>query len=270
MLQERCLREHRAEHSIPGVLAGGEYQLFVCRLCKAGVGPSRKYYGLLNTNPEYKNKTAVWTYKQTNGKTWFSFVLPEAIKHLVKGNIDESQFNVIRNYPLKAARAKYANFTKLAIVRHPLQRLVSAYYQRVVYFNKNNPMPFHEFIERKVLSGGTDDMHWMEYFRSCAFCHLDYDFVLKLETINEDLPEANKHLGIDPNYQFPVDHVNPKFHESDRISAYKYDDILQKFEREHPGLFEKVLQKYKADMDTFGYVWENHRSGCLYREGHCC
>ena len=130
-------------------------------------------------------------------------------------------------------------------------------------------MPFCEFIERKVLNGGTDDMHWMEYFRSCAFCHLDYDFVLKLETINEDLPEANKHLGIDPNYQFPVNHVNPTIHKSDPISAYKYDDILQKFERDHPKLFQKVLRKYKADMVTFGYVWENHRSGCLYREGQC-
>ncbi len=272
MLHERCRTENRpaSEYRIPGVLAGGDYQLFVCRLCKAGVGPSRTYYGRLNSNPQYRNQTAVWLYEETAGKVRFSFVLPETLKHLEKGNLDETQFNVIRDYPLKAARTKYANFTKLAIVRHPLQRLVSAYYQRVVHFNKKDPMPFHKFIHRTVLNGRTDDIHWMDYFASCAFCHLNYHFVLKLEMINEDLPEVNKFLGIDPDYRFPVDHVNPNFLASDPLSRYKYDDILRTFEKEHPYLFKRVLQKYKPDMDTFGYVWENHRSACLYREGGCC
>ena len=53
-------------------------------------------------------------------------------------------------------------------------------------------------------------------------------------------------------------------------SSFKYDDILQTMQREHPQLFQYVLDTYKLDMEMFGYSWQRNTSVCLQQGDQCC
>ncbi|XP_052743869.1 carbohydrate sulfotransferase 11 isoform X2 [Bicyclus anynana] len=146
-------------------------------------------------------------------------------------------FNLMANYtaafldrtkevPLELARKKYArptvemirkaqgdSFTFL-IVRHPLERLASAYNDKIVHawpksfhdqmgrriikkYRKaaTKPVPterypvFEEFVsyvldEAKVKR--TLDMHWTPYSDFCTPCKFNFDVILKFETLDED------------------------------------------------------------------------------------
>ncbi len=248
--------------TLPALLIGGRQRLLQCSIYKAGVGSSTAYYGELNTNPKYHNRTAFWS-SDSNGNV--RFLLPELLRsELTSTGIDLSQFNHIRWLPIKHVTSRFGEYRKILLVRHPLQRLVSAYYQRVVLYNRSTP--FHHFVRLQVLPPG-GDAHWADYHTACAYCDLKYDYILKLENVNAHLPLVNREVGIDPNYRFPVAHVNPNIKPH---SNNKYTDILKTLETEHPTLFQGVLKKYQTDMELFGYTWDGHVSGCRYKTRACC
>ncbi|XP_013187507.1 carbohydrate sulfotransferase 11 isoform X1 [Amyelois transitella] len=148
-------------------------------------------------------------------------------------------FNLMANYTaafldktrvvlLELARKKYARPTvemikkaqadsiTFLIVRHPLERLASAYNDKIVHAW---PKSFHDKMGqriikkyRKLLSGDEPapkerypvfeefvayvldewkakrmlDMHWTPYSRFCTPCKFNFDVILKFETLDED------------------------------------------------------------------------------------
>ncbi|XP_026321132.1 carbohydrate sulfotransferase 11 isoform X1 [Hyposmocoma kahamanoa] len=148
-------------------------------------------------------------------------------------------FNLMANYtaafldktkdvPLELARKKYARPTvemikkaqldsiSFLIVRHPLERLASAYNDKIVHAW---PMSFHDKMGsrivkkyRKQVNGRPSppdpkyplfeefvkyvldeakskkplDMHWTPYNEFCTPCKFNFDVILKFETLDED------------------------------------------------------------------------------------
>ncbi|XP_067260878.1 carbohydrate sulfotransferase 12-like [Chanodichthys erythropterus] len=132
---------------------------------------------------------------------------------------------------------KVKNYTKFLFVRDPFVRLISAfrdkfakpdeYFYRTYgstmlqrYANISTPpdsareafaagirLSFTHFIQY-LLDPQTEkerpfNEHWQQMYRLCHPCQIDYDFVGKLETLDEDTEHLLKILGLEKYIHFP-------------------------------------------------------------------
>lgn len=116
------------------------------------------------------------------------------------------------------------NYTSFLIVRHPFERLLSAYrdkiestryityqtigrhiiwrYRQDVVQRKAYKPPYPTFEEfvRYILDHQNDeqvDMHWVPINSFCTPCLVNFDFILKFDTLQEDQSYLIKHLKLE-------------------------------------------------------------------------
>ena len=150
----------------------------------------------------------------------FNADLPESKKWLKEYGARENE--AFRKYPVpeteKDRRKALESATKFLVVRHPVDRLVSSYLDKVADTSKEPNLlkhrdvknailksagrkpelgtvpTFPEFIdyvleETKNLDSPRDwkgVMTWKSYFSKCLPCDVKYDVIMKLETHTED------------------------------------------------------------------------------------
>ncbi|XP_077970721.1 carbohydrate sulfotransferase 11-like isoform X4 [Styela clava] len=113
-------------------------------------------------------------------------------------------------------------------VREPLERVVSAYIDKILpegsvteyyitlsekihaefaksknteYFQPGRAS-FEEFVDSILSNPKQVDAHWRSYSDICDPCHIQYDYIAKLETIALDSEYLGKKLGINNNLLF--------------------------------------------------------------------
>jgi len=150
---------------------------------------------------------------------------------------------------------EWEDYIKIATVRNPWDRLVSFYHFRP---EKNSPhssiswdLSFHDFIMNPPNWRGTsigrppDDRptETQKGFVTDEKGNLLVDYVIKMETMNEDLPNiVDKHWEFDKiDYEL---HLNTTSHKP--YWEY-YTDKTR----------EKVAELFKEDIDMFGYEFKN-------------
>ncbi|XP_018011504.1 carbohydrate sulfotransferase 11-like isoform X1 [Hyalella azteca] len=162
------------------------------------------------------------------------------------------------------------SFTKILTVRHPFARLVSAYRNKAepcinetTCYVKTRNIPlspkalFKDFAEYlietvKVPVLADDaayqsfDLHWIPYFLNCKVCDLSYEYIVKMETWNDDL-----------SYLLPKYHIE--------YVEKAYGDILnssdvsfQYFKTLPESLVLKLYEIYKIDFELFGYSLDGY------------
>lgn len=160
------------------------------------------------------------------------------------------------------------NSLVFTIVRHPFERLVSAYrdkfelakkyaYVYSHYANKilnlSSPLQvakhrrptFSEFVNYllKVPVSQFND-HWVPYWLHCHVCEMEYDIIGKMETITEDMEFIAKQSGLAAaNISLPW--ANRKS-SGDKVS-------LDYFKALSLSQVEKLYIIYKPDFEMFGY-----------------
>ncbi|RXN18511.1 carbohydrate sulfotransferase 12-like protein [Labeo rohita] len=137
---------------------------------------------------------------------------------------------------------KLKNYTKFLFVRDPFVRLISAFRDKFVkpdeyfynmygsvmlrrYANISEPpdsvkeafaegirLSFTHFI-KYLLDPQTEEEkpfneHWQQMYRLCHPCQIEYDFIGKLETLDEDTEHLLKILGLDNYIHFPPGYEN--------------------------------------------------------------
>ncbi|KAJ8391885.1 hypothetical protein AAFF_G00085010 [Aldrovandia affinis] len=174
-------------------------------------------------------------------------------------------------------KIKLKKYTKFLFVRDPFVRLISAYrnkfeqqnedfYKRFAvimlkrYGNYSDPLAsvvdafasgirpsFSNFV-RYLLDAQTEkempfNEHWRQVYRLCHPCQINYDFVGKLETLDEDAEHLLRILRVDNIVQFPASHRNRTVRswEQDWFSNIPYE------------LRRKLYKLYEADFKLFGY-----------------
>ncbi|XP_028825042.1 carbohydrate sulfotransferase 12 [Denticeps clupeoides] len=175
-------------------------------------------------------------------------------------------------------KIKLKKYTKFLFVRDPFVRLISAYrnkfeqeneefYKRFAvvmlkrFGNYSDPPAsvvdafaagikptFSNFIryllDPKTESEAPFNEHWRQMYRLCHPCQINYDFVGKLETLDEDAEHLLRVLRVDNVVQFPASHHNKT------VSSWEQDwfaHIPYESRRE-------LYKLYEADFRLFGYM----------------
>lgn len=207
---------------------------------------------------------------------------PLAIPHeLVHNTSVHLTFNKFwRRYgPLsrRLMKIKLRKYTKFLFVRDPFVRLISAFrskfeleneefYRRFAvpmlrrYSNHSRPpasaheafraglrVSFANFIQY-LLDPHTEQLgpfneHWRQVHRLCHPCQIDYDFVGKLETLDQDAAQLLRLLKVDQHLRFPPSYRNRT------ASSWEegwFASIPLAWRRQ-------LYQLYEADFVLFGY-----------------
>ncbi|XP_073931541.1 carbohydrate sulfotransferase 12 isoform X2 [Castor canadensis] len=174
-------------------------------------------------------------------------------------------------------KVKLQKYTKFLFVRDPFVRLISAFrskfelqneefYRRFarpmlqLYANLSSPpasaseafgaglrVSFANFIQY-LLDPHTETLapfneHWRQVYRLCHPCQIDYDFVGKLETLDEDAAQLLRLLRVDARLHFPPSYRN-------RTASSWEEGWFAGI----PLAWRRQLYKlYEADFVLFGY-----------------
>uniref|UniRef100_A0A9L0JGC8 Carbohydrate sulfotransferase n=1 Tax=Equus asinus TaxID=9793 RepID=A0A9L0JGC8_EQUAS len=174
-------------------------------------------------------------------------------------------------------KIKLKKYTKFLFVRDPFVRLISAFRSKfeleneefyrkfavpmLKMYSNHTSLPasvseafsaglkvsFANFIQY-LLDPHTEKLapfneHWRQVHRLCHPCQIDYDFVGKLETLDQDAAQLLRLLKVDKLLHFPPSYRN-------RTASSWEDDWFAKI----PLAWRQQLYKlYEADFVLFGY-----------------
>ncbi|XP_068620388.1 carbohydrate sulfotransferase 11 isoform X2 [Battus philenor] len=211
-------------------------------------------------------------------------------------------FNLMANYsaafldktkevPLQLARKKYARPTvemirkaqpdsiTFLIVRHPLERLASAYNDKIVHAW---PKSFHDKMGRRIIrkyrkvygdkltpterypvfeefvsyvldearAKRTLDMHWTPYTDFCTPCKFNFDVILKFETLDEDQRFLIQMARLQ-------DVVKPEWRNSGK-GTNTLHNINHLYSRLKKSQLDGLYKLYRNDFQLFNYTIDNY------------
>lgn len=164
----------------------------------------------------------------------------------------EGQEPDFQTVPLTAVPS-YGDYFRFTFVRHPLDRLVSCYAQKIVLYARQLQMPllfwrygrrfwagmsFAEFVTAvAAIPDGRADRH----FRSQhTFVYpqgtLAVDFIGRFEQMAQDWAQVQQRTGLGP-----LPHFNPSPHKP-------FTEMYT------PALAQAAAERYRQDMELFGYT----------------
>ena len=194
---------------------------------------------------------------------------PDFYKKSIHGETARYKYiKTLSEYSKKQQNKILNEYYKFMVVRHPLDRLVSSYNdkvalgstfeirKRVVDFSVKNHLTSEPdlgaFFKYIIKTKANMDRHWAPATDICDPCNVKYDKIVKLETQAQDLLDVISHLG--PYNRTNEVHANYKGSGaastfSWRLQAYR--NISQKL------LADILALGFDKDMDLFGYSMGN-------------
>lgn len=182
----------------------------------------------------------------------------------------------LNTYPLQEIRDRMETYYKFMFVRHPLERLLSAYRDKFIQHNKwnehfqlkygrkivkthrRNPteeslqagddVTFPEFLRYVIdtsYSGRPQNPHWSSYYDLCHPCSIRYDFVGRFETFNEDAPYILSKLS---GGACPPDFPNMR-----PTGASTRQVLIDYYNQVSKSDISKIVQVFLPDFIMFGY-----------------
>ncbi|XP_077569528.1 carbohydrate sulfotransferase 8 [Stigmatopora nigra] len=197
----------------------------------------------------------------------------EKITH--KATYKDLPLKTLNTFDQAGIMERLANYTKFMFVRDPLERLVSAYRDKLENHNAYYHTLFGRFIISKyrpnasklaleygdgvtflefvqylldMPSSVSKDIHWEAANRLCNPCHIDYDFVGKFENMSEESDSLLRLAGAPPDLKLPnLKDRNPSDEKTSLSVTQKYMSQLDSVKR------QQLYDLYKLDFLMFNY-----------------
>ena len=182
----------------------------------------------------------------------------------------------------------YKDYLKFVMVRHPLQRFVSGYFEVIVERRKYSDLwcktihralrndtscdPKHtltlsEFTRGFSLGLLPENEHWRSQQLASLPCDVHLDMIFKVETSLSDMKVLNEKLGMQTGSLLYINKSKSGPHASSpKHLLTNYDTRLRTLQEEAPEAFKWLLGYFQTDMKMFGYTWDSNlaKSGCSY------
>uniref|UniRef100_A0A8C4KV25 Carbohydrate sulfotransferase n=1 Tax=Dromaius novaehollandiae TaxID=8790 RepID=A0A8C4KV25_DRONO len=170
----------------------------------------------------------------------------------------------LTSYPPAKQEEFLNSYTKVMFTRHPLERLVSAYRDKLLHsepfysitvaneiramFRKNKnsseKVSFQEFVNFILTKQPNAlDIHWKPMFLLCDPCNIHYDVLGKYETLGLDSEHVLKIIGAPESLHYP----SLKRYSSEKRTTG--DITLEYFRQLRAEQIEKI-KKFKYDLCT--------------------
>ena len=165
------------------------------------------------------------------------------------------------------------NYTKFIVVRHPLERLISAYRDKmqgkdvtfrnavqevIARFRRNETdtaeyPTFREFVQM-VLSKGilSINPHWDNYFFDCDVCSVKYDYILKIETMEHDLKMFLSSVYLN-EVKYVTEYKLNSFRPPVELSDKPFSQYLNYFEELSSEEIQGLSSKFQYESNFYGY-----------------
>ena len=187
-----------------------------------------------------------------------------------RGYLEKKGLVFLFKYSKEEAEYRMKHYFKYIIARHPFDRLVSAWRNKLVgesFFHNqyapriraasrlnrseeakldpDRPIEFAEFVDYIAENNPLYfDRHWLSMYHHCHPCHFRYDFVAKVETLSADLPHLYNSLHVDKDVQLHI--MNEHSQDSPHFSSH-YDPVMV-------STYKKLRTLYHVDMTLFNYT----------------
>jgi hypothetical protein len=181
----------------------------------------------------------------------------------------------------------YERYHKFVVVRHPLDRLLSAYYNIIYYKSGIGPsytipdilarfenvlhgnvsnLSFDQFVEYTTNPESTfyNDRHWIPYTQTCLICEVKYDHIFRLETLAAEFKMFKQSIGADNDLSVEMPLLNLYNRPKKRAA------VLEEYKALPLWLMYKVLDRYADDMQMFGYGFNMHNCETICDMNGCC
>ena len=185
--------------------------------------------------------------------------------------VDHTDFKFLSSYSPEEIDYRLKNYFKFMFVRHPLDRLFSAWHNKfhenfldmqkkygvpiVKKFRDNPPenpqgddVTLGEFF--KYLAGTSVNQfneHWMPFNELCQPCYVDYNFVGIYENLESEATTMIKHLGLSEKVSYPA---RQRYYDKNTVPN---DGKIEEWRKVPSETFQDVLRKYAQDFGLFGY-----------------
>ena len=196
----------------------------------------------------------------------------------------------LSQYSAEDISMRIKNYFKFMVVRHPFDRLVSAYQQKFGgHRNSHNFSPKYKNVIKdhfgditKVDSQGNVllswpqflelvateperfyNEHWAKYEHLCNPCMTNYSHVVYMETMSDDLDIVLDHLS-DPDGPRPALPTRNVM----RRTKDNTETLYKQFINIDKSVLQRLLRIYGRDLELFGYTW-NSESGAGYPNNAC-
>ncbi|XP_015719745.1 carbohydrate sulfotransferase 9-like [Coturnix japonica] len=161
------------------------------------------------------------------------------------------------------------SYTNVMFTRHPLERLVSAYRDKLLHFepyysatvanrikamfrkskNSTEKVSFQEFVSFiTAVPPNSLDIHWKPMFLLCDPCNIHYDILGKYETLGLDSEQVLKAIGAPGSLRYPS---LKRYSSEKRTNGDITLEYLRQLSSEQ---IEKIKKLYQMDFLLFNYT----------------
>jgi len=248
---DKFMVEH-ASRRRPNILYIDEYKLLYCVIPKVGCTNWKKV--LLYLSGKLKQSVA----EEIEAGHWWK--IPGSFAN-DPVNLEHMNFwSLNRTERLKRLKTH----TKFMVTREPFERILSAYRNKLEHYRQDTfgeiAYKIHKIFGHKDVKEGATfgeflnhlvdhnantipkNEHWETYWSLCYPCDIDYDYILKLDTIEEDSEWLLDHFNID-RVKYPRGTGSPS-----------NSSLLLERLKSVPGALPNAVYKHlQLDYKLFGY-----------------